>query len=215
VTTNDTTSQFFDGYARDFDAIYGNANTRLNALVNRVFRKSMRLRFDRTIAGCDPVKGKTIIDIGCGPGHYALTLAKRGAAKVFGLDFAKGMIDIAKDRAKSGGVSDVCTFEYGDFMTAKVDGTFDHAVVMGFMDYMSDPRAVIERTLSLTNKSAFFSFPADGGVLAWQRKLRYKRRCDLFMYSKPQIERLFAGTRARRVTIDKIARDFFVTAYVT
>ena len=206
-----STSRFFDGYAKDFDAIYGNANTPLNALINGVFRTSMRLRFERSIEGASPVEGKTVLDVGCGPGHYSVTLAQRGAKHVTGLDFAKGMIDIAQARAASAGVEGRCRFVYGDFMTAPLEGPYDYTILMGFMDYMKDARVVMDRALSLTRGKAFFSFPADGGVLAWQRKIRYRRRCDLFMYDEPGLRRLFGGRRAR---IERLARDFFVTVDV-
>ena len=47
------TSAFFDAYARDFDAIYGNRNTFVNRIINRMLRKSMRLRYEMTIADFD------------------------------------------------------------------------------------------------------------------------------------------------------------------
>jgi 2-polyprenyl-3-methyl-5-hydroxy-6-metoxy-1,4-benzoquinol methylase len=206
-----TTSEFFHGYAHDFDAIYGNKNTLVNSLINRYLRRSMRLRYEKTLEGCTPIEGKTVIDIGCGPGHYSVALAARGAAKVFGLDFAKGMIDIARANAEKAGVADRCTFAFGDFLTYPITEKFDYAVVMGFMDYIADPRALIERVLSMTTSKAFFSFPVDGGVLAWQRKLRYKRRCDLYMYNREQLRELFAGLPYRDIHVEQIDRDYFVT----
>ena len=46
------------------------------------------------------------------------------------------------------------------------------------------PRSGDRKILSLTANTAFFSFPLNGGLLAWQRKLRYRRRCALYMYLK-------------------------------
>jgi 2-polyprenyl-3-methyl-5-hydroxy-6-metoxy-1,4-benzoquinol methylase len=66
-------------------------------------------------------------------------LARRGAARVLGVDFAPGMIEIAKQRAERTGVADRCTFTLGDFLTAGGDEKFDYAIVMGFMDYIADP----------------------------------------------------------------------------
>ncbi len=83
---------------------------------------------------------------------------------------------------------------------------------MGIMDYMVDARTVVERALAVTAHKAFFSFPVAGGFLAWQRKLRYKRRCPLFLYNREDVESIFRGTAARDVAIEQIARDFFVTA---
>lgn len=208
------TANFFDGYAGDFSAIYGNAHTPLNAIVNHVFRKSMRLRYERSLAGCNPIEGKTVIDIGCGPGHYAVALAARGASRVLGVDFAAGMIDIAKKRAESAGVSDRCTFTLGDFLEVTGDERFDYAIVMGFMDYIADPLSLMKRVLKVCRGKAFFSFPTDGGLLAWQRRMRYKSRCDLYLYSEPQIRSLISQLEVKGSSVERISRDYFVTLTV-
>lgn len=205
------TSEFFSAYAHDFNAIYGNRNTFVNRWINRHLRKSMRLRYERTIAGCSPIVGKTVLDIGCGPGHYSVALAKNGAARVFGIDFADEMISIAQKNAHSAAVDDRCEFARMDFLADPIDEKYDYSIAMGFMDYMADPRKTVEKVLSVTRGKAFFSFPADGGFLAWQRKLRYKPRCPLYMYTEPQIKELFSSVRPQQVRCEAIARDYFVT----
>ena len=42
-------SSFFDRYAHDFNAIYGNSNGPMDAVVNRLFRRSMALRYQKTL----------------------------------------------------------------------------------------------------------------------------------------------------------------------
>ena len=190
------TSTFFDRYAHDFSAIYGTKNTIFHSVVNKLFRESMKLRFFMTLEGCNPVSGRTVLDVGCGPGHYSVALARRGAARVFGIDFAPGMLDIARETAARAGVSAATTFEQADFVKREVEGRFDYVIAMGFMDYMERPREVVEKALSVCDVRAFFSFPLDGGVLAWQRRVRYRSRCDLYLYNEPQV------------------RDLFVTAHV-
>ncbi|MGH8619263.1 MAG: class I SAM-dependent methyltransferase [Burkholderiales bacterium] len=202
---------FFDAYAHDFNAIYGGDNGPLNRIVNRLFRQAMVVRYEKTLAGCQPVAGKSVLDVGCGPGHYGVALAKAGAGSVFGVDFAPAMIEIAKRQASAAGVADRCRFADGDFLAYPFTEKFDYAVVMGFMDYIRDAEGLVRRVLALTKGRAFFSFPADGGVLAWQRKLRYKSRCDLFMYTAPQLEALFGALAPGRASIESIGRDFFVT----
>ncbi len=209
-----STSEFFDSYTHNFNAIYGNKNTFLNNLINRYFRKSMKLRYTKTIEGCYPIEGKSVIDIGCGPGYYGITLAKRGAKFVYGIDFAGGMINLARQNAEDAGVGYKCNFVLGDFMKDDIKDKFDYSIVMGFMDYIEEPRRVIEKVLSITKSKVFFSFPLDKGILAWQRKLRYKKRCDLFMYNAEQLQRLFDEMNCKRVEIEKISRDFFVTVYI-
>jgi ubiquinone/menaquinone biosynthesis C-methylase UbiE len=208
-------AEFFDAYSDRFNAIYGNKNSLINSAVNRLFRKSMRLRFDYTIGGCQPIEGKTVVDIGCGPGHYSIRLANMGAQNTLGLDFAPGMIEIAKKNAERAGVGGLCQFVYGDFLSYSFNRKFDCAIVMGFMDYIEQPAKVIDKVLAITSDKAFFSFPVGGGILAWQRTQRYKNRCKLFLYTEEDLRRLFAGRKCRKIEIQKISRDFFVTVYVT
>jgi ubiquinone/menaquinone biosynthesis C-methylase UbiE len=207
----DRTQTFFHQYANDFDAIYGNQNGLFDSVVNRLFRQSMKLRFEKTIEGCNPIQGKSVLDIGCGPGHYAITLAQRGAGRVVGIDFAEGMLTLATEHAKKVGVGERCNFMVADFYKYVPEELFDYVVVMGFMDYMPEPESVVEKVLSLTKSKAFLSFPVAGGLLAWQRKLRYQKRCDLYLYSLDQLQKMFRKFPEVTATIEPIKRDFFVT----
>lgn len=205
-------STFFHAYAADFDSIYGTRKGTLNAVLNGVFRKSMRLRYEKTLEGCQPIAGRSVLDIGCGPGHYSVALAKRGADRIVGIDFAEGMLDIARSHASAENVADKCEFIKADFFTHAFPGKFDYVIAMGFMDYVQDAKAAVRRMLELTAGKAFFSFPKEGGFLAWQRKLRYRSRCELYLYTAPQIERLFSGLQGIELRIESISRDYFVTA---
>ncbi len=107
---SESVSRFFDNYASEFQDIYGSEYNLRNRIVNHYFRASMRLRFEKTIEGCFPIEGMTVLDVGCGPGHYSTNLALRGAQKVVGLDFAQemtvpppGMITLACCRTIPGG----------------------------------------------------------------------------------------------------------------
>lgn len=208
-----TTAEFFDSYADGFNAIYGNKNTFWNHIINHFFRKSMSLRFIKTLEGCSPVYNKTVLDIGCGPGHYAIELAKRGAAQIVGVDFAEGMIRLAKKNAEREGVSSRCSFIFSDFLTYPFERRFDYTILMGFMDYMKNPEKVIEKVTTVTRNKAFFSFPADGGLLAWQRKFRYKGKCGLFLYDEAKTKNLFEEFSLKVLEMERISRDYFITVY--
>jgi hypothetical protein len=101
-----------------------------------------------------------------------------------------------------------------DFLRDEFNESFDYVIAMGFMDYVAQPETSIRKMLGLTRVRAFFSFPLDGGLLAWQRKLRYRARCDLYLYTEDQVRKLFAGTTATRVEVTRIDRDLFVTAHL-
>ena len=209
-TDDQQTSEFFDHYAENFNAIYSSGKGWLATQLNRFFRRSMRLRFELSVAHCSPIEGKTVLDIGCGPGHYCIALAQKGAANVLGIDFAEQMLELARDKARQANVQNICSFENKDFFELGVDAAFDYVLLMGFMDYVSDAGAVIEKALALAGRACFFSFPASGGILAWQRKIRYKKRCPLYLYSYEQIEELFQKHPGFHFKIRKIDRDFWV-----
>lgn len=206
--------KFFDEYAHDFNAIYGTKHSLINSIANPLFRKSMWKRYELSIQNSSPIEGKTALDIGCGPGHYSVALAKKGAAKVTGVDFAKNMIDIAAERANAEGVGDKCEFIVADIFDFPADTKFNYSIVMGVMDYIEDPATMIEKVISLTSDKAFFSFPVEGGLLAYQRKIRYKKRCPLYLYSEKSIEKVLSKFDNIDFKIEKIDRDYFVTLMI-
>jgi len=206
-----TTEDFFQVYAKDFDAIYGNKHSWFNALVNKYFRESMRTRFAKSLTALQPLENKTVLDVGCGPGHYCLALANMGAKHVTGIDFAPEMIRLAKEKAASGNVANKCEFFVADFHGLDEAIRYDYTVLMGFMDYMEDPLKTINKTIEITNNRAVFSFPNSKGFLAWQRRLRYKKRCPLYLYSISSLHELFGQISGITYCIEPIQRDYFVT----
>lgn len=205
------TESFFDKYAGDFNAIYDKGNGLIQRLINRWFRQSMFIRFQKTMEECKPLEGKTILDVGCGPGMYAISLAKGSPSLVYGIDFAPSMIDIARKEAIKAGVEHICKFEVADFFTLPEDIKYNYLILMGFMDYMENPKIVIDKTLRLATDKILFSFPSDKGFLAWQRKIRYKFKCPLYLYNEKQLQDLFAHITSWNYIIENIGRDFFVT----
>ncbi|MYW66942.1 methyltransferase domain-containing protein [Streptomyces sp. SID8379] len=44
------------------------------------------------------VTGLSVLDLGCGAGHYAVELAERGAGRIVGVDGSESMLGIARER---------------------------------------------------------------------------------------------------------------------
>lgn len=210
MATARSASQFFDGYAHDFDAIYGGRRGPIGRSLDGIFRKSMRLRFERTLQGCRPVAGKTVLDIGCGPGHYGVALAAEGAAHVVMLDPAEEMIGIARDRVRDAGVEDRCELVHSSFEEYEPSERFDFCILMGLMDYIADARSCVQHALAASRGRAFFSFPSATGVLAAFRRYRYRNRTPLYMYRESELLALFEGIAGVQFSLERLARDFFV-----
>ena len=88
---------FFERYAGSFDSIYGHTEKRnaFGRLIDYLFRRTMFLRFKETMQYADNPSIKSIIDIGCGPGHYCVEFLKKNK-KVTGLDLSEEMLKIAR-----------------------------------------------------------------------------------------------------------------------
>jgi ubiquinone/menaquinone biosynthesis C-methylase UbiE len=74
------------------------------------------------------LRGKSLIDIGCGPGNYSMEFAKRGAT-VLGVDLSKKMLDKARNNAKMADVK--LTLQKTDAYSIPCrDNSFDVAVII-------------------------------------------------------------------------------------
>jgi ubiquinone/menaquinone biosynthesis C-methylase UbiE len=72
--------------------------------------------------------GMRILDMTCGPGFYAVDLAKQGCS-VVGVDFSPAAIAYARQLAEAEGVADRCTFVEQDVLQMDYDGQgFDAAL---------------------------------------------------------------------------------------
>src|SRR5690348_5513057 len=58
----------------------------------------------------DRLRGKTVVDFGCGHGEASIELAENGAGAVFGLDIRGEILDGARRKALAAGVADKVKF---------------------------------------------------------------------------------------------------------
>ena len=204
------TSGFFDRYSDGFNAIYGSRDNFFWNFIDKHFRQTMRLRFEAVLEECVPGDDKTALDVGCGPGHYMVALIKRGLKHVHGLDFAPHMLEIAKKQATEAGVIDQCSYETVDFLELNEETKYNYVILMGFMDYIQDPMPVVQKAMRVASEKVMFSFPMSKGFLAWQRKIRYKFKCPLYLYNEKQLHALFAGLSGWKYSLRDFGRDYFV-----
>jgi ubiquinone/menaquinone biosynthesis C-methylase UbiE len=121
---------------------------------------SLREKFDETdqdlfnALKAVGVKGKEILDLGCGDGRYSLLLKEMGANHVTGLDVSQTMIDLAKKRAE--GEMDI------DFVVANaMQVPFKHErvdlIVSNFVvHYFSDSKTLFKELSRLLKTNGSF-----------------------------------------------------------
>lgn len=81
--------------------------------------------------------GMRILEIGCGWGGLALTLARDHGAQVTGITLSQEQLAIARDRAKAAGLADRVSFELMDYRA--MGGQFDRIVSVGMFEHVGAP----------------------------------------------------------------------------
>jgi len=102
----------------------------------------------------DAIRGKTVIDFGCGVGAEAVEMAKRGARRVIGIDNVDYYLRRAAELARREGVTDRCTFVKDTHEKADV------IVALDSFEHFEDPAAILRvmRNLLRDNGSVLVAF---------------------------------------------------------
>lgn len=204
---------FFQGRVKKYDSIYDKDKKFIWKMLDFIFRRSIQRRFELTLDECSDIKNKKVLDIGCGPGKYSVSLAKFGPAKVMGLDFSEQMLEKARSWAKENKVSEICQFVNADFLRYVFDEKFDVCLAIGFFDYMENPLATLQKMRDLCQDRVIISFPAKWRLRNIIRIIRLKLlRCPVYFYTVKQIKDLFSKSGFKEVKIITVDRDYFVVA---
>jgi SAM-dependent methyltransferase len=208
--------QYFDKVPAEWDALYAHENLWRYRL-NRWLRKGLYARHDFTFAHCGPIEGARVLDIGCGTGRFSIEFAKRGAARVVGIDFAPAMIDFSQRIAAQMGVAERCTFIRDDFLTHVFDEEFDIIIALGLFDYIQDAAPLFQKAAALRPRVFIASFPRFRLLWGLQRHVRYiwLRRCPIYYYTRPQLEELYRNAPFSDLTLEEHAHGFFGAARST
>jgi cyclopropane-fatty-acyl-phospholipid synthase len=78
--------------------------------------------------------GLTVLDIGCGWGGMALTLARDYGARVTGITLSEAQLRICRERATAAGLGDVVDFRLRDYRDE--DGVYDRIVSVGMLEHV-------------------------------------------------------------------------------
>jgi ubiquinone/menaquinone biosynthesis C-methylase UbiE len=196
--------RFFDNFAEVFDTIYDGKRNIFMQWVDRRFRRDMFIRFALSFEALGDLKGKTVLDIGCGSGPYVVEALDRGASRVTAVDAATNMLALVRERVKGSEYANRCSIVQGAFPDIDLE-EHDHVIIMGVMDYISDARRFLAALRPLVTISVVVSFPSKHWLRTPLRSFRYRlRRCPVYFYDEAQIIEVCSTATFGRIDINKI-----------
>jgi 2-polyprenyl-6-hydroxyphenyl methylase/3-demethylubiquinone-9 3-methyltransferase len=110
------------------------------------------------INGRAPLAGKTVLDIGCGGGILAESMARKGA-NVTGIDLSEKALKVADLHSLESGVQVKYELISAEDMAAREAGKFDVVTCMEMLEHVPDPAAVVSACAALVKPGGqvFFS----------------------------------------------------------
>ncbi|MFD2166517.1 bifunctional 2-polyprenyl-6-hydroxyphenol methylase/3-demethylubiquinol 3-O-methyltransferase UbiG [Thalassotalea euphylliae] len=115
------------------------------------------LRQQFILQHCEELFGKSIIDVGCGGGILAESLAKLGA-KVTGIDMGEEPLNVAKLHALESGVE----VEYQripvEQKAAENNATFDIVTCMEMLEHVPDPSSIVQACSDMVKPGGYVFF---------------------------------------------------------
>ncbi|MDP1742087.1 bifunctional 2-polyprenyl-6-hydroxyphenol methylase/3-demethylubiquinol 3-O-methyltransferase UbiG [Polaromonas sp.] len=111
------------------------------------------------IEGLVPIQGKRVLDIGCGGGILADSMARRGA-QVLGIDLATKALKVAQLHALEAGTQGVEYREVSaETLALEEPGGFDVVTCMEMLEHVPDPASVVRACSTLVKPGGhvFFS----------------------------------------------------------
>ena len=114
----------------------------------------------------DDLRGRRILDAGCGTGAFAVEAARRGAF-VLAIDLSPTLVQLARERLPQRlGVGEI-RFDVGDMTDASL-GRFDHVVAMDSLIHYraEDTVAALSRIAARVDRSILFTFAPRTPMLA-------------------------------------------------
>jgi 2-polyprenyl-6-hydroxyphenyl methylase/3-demethylubiquinone-9 3-methyltransferase len=104
------------------------------------------------------IKGKRVVDVGCGGGILAESMARRGA-NVLGIDLADKPLKVAQLHAMEAGVANLDYRSVAvETLAAEQAGQFDVVTCMEMMEHVPDPSSVVQACANLVKPGGWVFF---------------------------------------------------------
>jgi magnesium-protoporphyrin O-methyltransferase len=108
--------------------------------------------------------GKTLLDIGCGTGFFALETLRQGASSCIGVDLSSAAIHEANEFAKESGLQDRARFEVANAASTQHPSS-DIVVMDKVLCCYPDADSLLKTASTSSNRLLGFVVPRDEGLM--------------------------------------------------
>ena len=109
------------------------------------------------INACVPLHGKRVVDVGCGGGILAESIAKKGAT-VTGIDLSEKALKVADLHSLESGVSVRYELIAAEALAAREAGQYDVVTCMEMLEHVPDPAAIVQACATLVKPGGHLFF---------------------------------------------------------
>lgn len=208
--------EHFNRHAVEFDRLYApERQSTFDRWLNRRFHSDIAGRYVAALEHVRASGAKSVLDVGCGPGHYLAALAKMGVSRIVGIDASEEMLALARSHPDIASEPSI-ELIHADYSTWEPGEVFDVILAIGFFDYTASPESLLLRMRAQSRLSVFASFPSRHWFrtpFRWVRRRLQGTR--VYFYSESQIRELGRLAGFQNVTVTKLpgAGMNFVSAF--
>ena len=148
------------------------------------------------------IKGKTIVDVGCGTGDY-LSIIPEHYKEYLGLDFSKEMIKKAKKNKTNTKLNK--SFRVFDINNHKIQKKFDVVIASGLIEYFTNHDEIIEKLLQLckTGGRVIIQYP-NKNFYRWKNKKYQKSPGKNFFHNRFSRKEVFEFFKNKTLIIEDL-----------
>lgn len=176
-------------------------------------RQNVRWRFARVFEEMPDLRGRRVLDLGCGSGRYLVEALERGADHVVGVDFAPEMLELAAALIDRQGGSMRTDLVCEDITRFDPQQRFDLVIANGLFDYLAPAEPVIQSAAAWCRGVFVASFPDKRAFRALPRRLYWRRRgVDIHAFGREEIEDLGQGAAFTTCSVERMGPLYLLVA---
>jgi SAM-dependent methyltransferase len=100
----------------------------------------------------DRIRGKRVVDFGCGAGNQCIALASRYGCTVVGVDSNRASLQAAEASARAQGISSG-QLSFVEGISPSMSGQFDFVISQNSFEHFADPAATLDEMASLLSQT--------------------------------------------------------------